>query len=344
MTDPLDPVLAMRSRAGFVERLHRGRLAVADGRAPGAPLVAALGDVAARMLPRSSCKILQALPLVESGAADAAGLTPRHLALAGASHQGSAAHAGLAAAWLASIGLSEADLMCGAQEPSDRETRDALIRAGAAPSQLHNNCSGKHSGFLCCAKHMGAPTEGYVDPAHPVQRAVAEATADLAGETVGDFAVDGCSAPNFALSLEGLARAAARIAAAETALSGVRRGAAIRLREAMAAHPFEVAGEGRACTDLMRAGGGRVMVKTGAEGAFIAMLPALGLGIALKIDDGNGAAAECVMAAALVALGALDGADPRVARWAEPAEINRRGLVVGGGRASEAVTGLRLGN
>ncbi len=342
MTESLNPVLAERARAGFVERVHRGRLAVVDGRAEGAPLVFALGDVAAPMLPRSSCKILQALPLVESGAADAAGLTPRHLALAGASHQGSAAHAGLAAEWLASIGLSEADLECGPQEPGDIETRDALIRAGARPSQLHNNCSGKHSGFLCCAKHIGVATEGYVGADHPIQKAVAEAAADLSGAEISDYAVDGCSAPNFAMPLEGLARAAGRIAAAETALSGVRQRAAIRLRDAMAAHPFEVAGEGRACTDMMRAGAGKVMVKTGAEGAFLAMLPEMGLGLALKIDDGNGAAAECVMATALVALGALDAADPRVSKWLAPKEINRRGILCGGGKATEAVTGLRI--
>lgn len=341
MTD-LNPVLATRSRAGLVERVHHGRVAVVDGRSAGAPLIAALGDAKARMLPRSSCKILQALPLVESGAADAAGLTPRHLALAGASHQGSDAHAALAAEWLGSIGLSESDLECGPQEPGDRETRERLIRAGEAPSQLHNNCSGKHSGFLCCAKHMGAPTAGYVLPDHPVQRAVALATAEMAGEEVSGFAVDGCSAPNFALSLEGLARAAARVAAAETALTGSRRDAAIRLREAMALHPFEVAGEGRACTEIMRAAKGRLMVKTGAEGAFIAIWPERGLGLALKIDDGNTAAAECAMAGLLVALGALDAADPAVARYRGPQEVNRRGLVCGGGAPAAAVTGFTL--
>lgn len=340
MSQQPNPVLATRARAGFTERVHQGRVAIVDGRGGG--LVAALGDVDAVFLPRSSCKILQALPMVESGAADAARLSPRRLALACASHQGSDAHAAMAAEWLGEMGFAEPDLMCGAQPSSDMETRERMIRAGEAASQLHNNCSGKHTGFLCQAKHLGAPAAGYVDPGHAVQKAVAQATADLAGEDLSGHAIDGCSAPNFALSLTGLARAMARIAAAETALTGARRDAAIRLREAMAAHPFEVAGEGRACTALMRAGEGRFAVKTGAEGAFIAILPERGLGVALKIDDGNGAAAECVMAGILVALGALDAADPRVAPWLHPQEVNRRGITCGAGAPAAAITGLRL--
>lgn len=337
-----NPVLATRQRAGFVERVHYGRVAIIDGRSAEGALVAALGDVGSAFLPRSSCKILQALPMVESGAADAAKLSQRRLALSCASHQGSDAHAALAAEWLGEMGFCEADLMCGAQDSGDAATRERMIRAGEAPSQLHNNCSGKHSGFLCQAKHFGAPAENYVSSDHPVQQAIAAATAEMAGEEIAGFAVDGCSAPNFALSLTGLARAAARIAAAETALTGARRDAAIRLRSAMAAHPFEVAGEGRSCTGLMRAGAGRFAVKTGAEGAFIAILPEMGLGVALKIDDGNTAAAECAMTGILVALGALEASDERIARWLTPQEINRRGVVCGGGAPSEAITGLRL--
>ena len=182
-----------------------------------------------------------------------------------------------------------------------------------------------------------------VNPAHPVQRAVAEATAELSGENLAGHAVDGCSAPNFAVSLTGLARAAAKFAAAETVLSGVRRDAAIRLRQAMATHPFEVAGAGRCCTELMQAAGGRIAIKTGAEGAFLAILPESGLGVALKIDDGNTVAAECAMTGVLVALGALDPSDPRVEARLEPTEVNRRGVVCGGGAPAEAITGLKLG-
>ena len=334
-----DPILATRQRAGFVEREHRGRLAIVDA---SGELVAALGDVAAPMLPRSSCKIVQALPMVESGAADAARLDDRRLALACASHQGSAAHAALAAEWLGEMDLGERDLLCGAQPPADKPTREALRAEGASASQLHNNCSGKHAGFLCQARHLGAPVEGYVDASHAVQKAVAQATADLAEETPAGFAIDGCSAPNYAISLTGLARSMARIAAAETALTGARRDAAIRLRGAMAKHPFEVAGEGRCCTELMRAGEGRFAVKTGAEGAFIAILPELGLGVALKIDDGNTVAAEGALTGALVALGVVNEADPRVVGWLRPQEVNRRGVVCGDGEPGEAIRTLTL--
>ncbi|MEO0361243.1 MAG: asparaginase [Pseudomonadota bacterium] len=338
MTDAApNPVLAVRSRADYVERVHRGRVAVVDG---AGALVAALGDVETPFLPRSSCKIVQALPLVESGAAE--GLDPRRLALACASHQGSAAHAGAAAAWLAEMGLSEADLMCGPQVPNDGATRHALREAGEAPSQLHNNCSGKHAGFLRLAQALGAPTADYVDPDHPAQRAVRAATAELAEEEPAGHAVDGCSAPNHAISLAGLARSMARFAAAETALSGARRNAAIRLRRAMAAHPFEVAGTGRACTELIEAGGGRFVVKTGAEGSFTAILPERGLGVALKIDDGDRTAAECAMTAILVGLGALDAGDPRVAARLAPEEVNRRGIVCGGGAPGESLRTLTL--
>lgn len=334
----IDPVLVTQTRAGYVERAHLGRVAIVG---PDGDLLFALGDVAAPMLPRSSCKILQAIPMVESGAAAAMKLTPQRLALSCASHQGSHAHAAQAEAWLGEMGLSETDLECGPQPPNDETTFYDLRGRGEAPSQLHNNCSGKHTGFLCLARHLGAPTEGYIDLSHPVQQRVAEVTADLAGEDLSAHAIDGCSAPNFGVSLTGLARAMAKIASAETSLTGARREAAIALRQAKAAHPFEVAGDGRACTDLMRAGRGLV-VKTGAEGAFTAILPDRGLGIALKINDGETRAAEAAMTSILVALGALDADDPQIKKWLTFPQINRRGVICGETRAEDKLRKLTL--
>lgn len=343
MTNPSsNPILATRQRAGFVERVHFGQVAIVDGRSGAGDLVFSLGDVSSAFLPRSSCKILQAMPMVESGAADAAKLSPRRLALSCASHQGSDAHAAFAAEWLGEMGMSEADLMCGAQPSSDRETSHRMIRAGEKPSQLHNNCSGKHTGFLCQARHLGAPLDGYINTDHAVQKGVVAATAELAGEDPAGYAIDGCSAPNLAISPTGLARAMARIAAAETALSGARRDAAIRLRSAMAQHPFEVAGEGRACTTLMRAGEGRFTVKTGAEGVFTAILPERGLGVALKIDDGNTAAAESAITAILISLGALSADDPRISALLHPQEVNRRGVNCGSGAPDDSLLRITL--
>lgn len=189
-------------RGGRLESCHAGHAVIWDQ----GGIQESWGDPGTIIFPRSSCKMIQALPLVESGAADAAGLTDRHLALACASHQGAALHVGMTGQWLAGLGLAEADLRCGSHEPYDSEERNRLIRADEAPCQLHNNCSGKHCGFLTATQHMKAGPE-YVEVDHPLQRAIRGATEEVTGEAVAGYGIDGCSAPNFAMSLAGLARA-----------------------------------------------------------------------------------------------------------------------------------------
>lgn len=289
-------------RGGRAESLHSGHAVVcaADG-----SVIEAWGDPAALIYPRSSCKMIQALPLVESGAG--AALSAEHLALACASHQGGARHVGLVARWLADLGLGEADLRCGAHEPGDRAEWERLIRAREAPSQLHNNCSGKHAGFLMLGQHLGGGPD-YVGIGHPVQRAVRAAFEEVTGAESPGWGIDGCSAPNFVCTLRGLAAAMARFAAAgET--GGARGRAMLRLRRAMVAHPGLVAGDGRACTELMRAMRG-VAVKTGAEAVFVAILPESRRGIALKIVDGGMRAAEAAIVALLAREGVLDRRHP----------------------------------
>jgi L-asparaginase II len=308
-------------RGGRLESLHLGH-AVVFG--PGG-IEAAWGDPAAVIFPRSSCKMIQALPLLESGAAAAAGLTDRQLALACASHQGAAVHTQAVTAWLADLGLAEPDLRCGAHLPNDPDARMALICSDTAPCQIHNNCSGKHAGFLTLTRHLRAGPE-YVDPAHPVQLAVRAAFEEVTSETSPGFGIDGCSAPNFATTVAGLARAMAFFAAADP-VGNRREAAAARLARAMMAYPEMVAGEGRACTDLMRAMGGRVAVKTGAEAVFVAILPEQRLGIALKIMDGATRASEAAIVALLVKLGALAPKHPVVAQYLDGPQKNWRGLV-----------------
>lgn len=291
-----NPVLVEATRGGLVESRHRGAYAVinADGR-----VVAAQGDIERITFPRSSMKILQALPLVESGAADAFACTPAELALACASHGGEPMHVEAVGTWLARIGRGEADLVCGPQAPYHAPTAEAMIREGRRPCRLHNNCSGKHAGFLTLARHLGAPAAGYDRREHPVQRAVFAAVAGLTGESEDmPFGIDGCAAPAPAFPLRALALAMARIAA-PAALPTSRAEAALRLRAAMAEHPELVAGTGRACTRLMRAATPGTVVKVGAEAVYIGILPALGLGLALKIDDGGTRAAELLIAALL---------------------------------------------
>lgn len=309
-------------RGGRVESVHMGHAAICG---EGGTVVDAWGDPSAVIYPRSSCKMLQALPLIESGAADA--LTPAHLALACASHSGGAIHTDLAGRWLADLGLSDADMLCGCHEPWDRSARDGLIRSGAEPCPLHNNCSGKHVGFLMLNQRLGGG-ENYVDPAHPVQRAIRLAFEEVTQEASPGFGIDGCSAPNFATSVTGLARAMATFAVANPD-GDTRDRAAVRLHRAMAAHPELVAGQGRACTDLMRAMGGRATIKFGAEAVYVGILPELKLGIALKIVDGAPRAAEAAMTALLIRAGVLDPAHPAAQARLGGAMRNWRGIGVG---------------
>jgi L-asparaginase II len=319
------------TRGRFVESVHAGHAVLADA----GGVRAVWGDPQTTILPRSSCKMLQALPLIESGAAEEAGLEDAHLALACASHQGAAVHVRAVERWLAALGLGEADLRCGPQTPGDRAERERLRAAGDRPGQVHNNCSGKHAGFLTLARRLRAGPD-YVEPEHPAQRAVLAAFEEMTGETSPGYGIDGCSAPNFACTLAGLAQAMARMARPE-GLGRSRGRAAERLVAAMMGHPLLVAGEGRSCTELMGAAPGRVALKTGAEGVFCAILPERGLGVALKVADGATRGAEAAIAALLVRLGVLDRAAPMAAKWGWGLVLNRRGLPVGAIRPSPAL-------
>jgi L-asparaginase II len=311
-------------RGEFLECVHNGQAVVVDG---SGQIVEAWGDPHSVVLPRSSSKMIQALPLIESGAADRFGLTTEQLALACASHNGAHIHTDRVNAWLADLGLSDDDFRCGTQVPNDPAARDELTCAHAKPCQVHNNCSGKHAGFLTLNRHLGGGAE-YIDPDHPVQQAVLAAHQEVNGEACPGHAIDGCSAPNFASSLVGLARAMAFFANANAGKSA-RDSAAVRLREAMMAHPALVAGEGRACTELMREMRGKAAIKTGAEGVFIGILPEQGLGIALKIQDGATRASECAMAALLARYGVLDPDSPAARKRMQAPLLNRRGIDCG---------------
>ena len=302
--DRSSPVLVEVMRADLVESRHHGNAAVvdADGR-----IVDSWGDIDRPMYPRSAFKAIQALPLVESGAADAFELDDRHLALACASHSGEPQHVGLVMEWLARIGCAVKDLECGAQRPIDQKAADSLLAAGESWTAAHNNCSGKHTGMLTTARHMGEPTSGYIDVNHPVQRRVADALEAMSGFAVSgpQRGIDGCSLPAFIMPLRALATAMARYAD-PSALPAPRKAAVLRIRNAWGAHPYLVAGRERFCTRIMTAVNGRFTVKTGAEGVLCASLPEQGLGIALKIGDGAGRAAGVAMAALLRRLGAID--------------------------------------
>jgi L-asparaginase II len=295
-----NPVLVEVLRGAIVESAHRGSIAVfdADGNS-----VWEIGDTARPVFPRSAVKAIQALPLVESGAADAFGFGNRELALACASHSGEPAHVELARAMLAKAGLDETALECGAHWPSSHGATIALSGAHGVPNALHNNCSGKHSGFLCTCVHAGIAHRGYVKAGHALQEMVRDAMQAVTGAAhgAGERATDGCSIPTYAVPLRSFALGFARMATAK-GFGPERAKAAKRLLSACMAEPFFVAGTGRADVALMQAAPGRIFVKGGAEGVYCAALPELGLGIALKCDDGAGRASESMIAAVIAKL------------------------------------------
>jgi L-asparaginase II len=299
-----NPILVEVRRGPLVESRHRGAVAVAD--ADGSSVLA-IGDVKTPVFPRSAIKALQALPLVEGGAADRYGFGDEELALACASHSGEPAHVAGVERMLAKAGLDSSALRCGAHWPSSQDAAAALARTGK-PSALHNNCSGKHAGFLCVACTMGVDYADYWRPEHPVQRRVRATIEDFTGAALGQdtCAIDGCSVPTWAVPLEKLARAFAKFGTGH-GIARSRADAAARLRQACAAKPWFVAGTGRFCTDIMQLFGARVFVKTGAEGVYCGALPEQGLGIAIKCDDGAGRAAA-IMAAVIARFLPLDAA------------------------------------
>ena len=185
-------------RGAFLESVHSGHAVVCDEKGQ---IVQSWGDPTQIILPRSSSKMIQALPLITSGAADKAGLTTEQLALSCASHQGAAIHTDRVGAWLETLGLGDDDFRCGPQEPADKEARDTLIRSYETPCQIHNNCSGKHAGFLTLTQYLRAGPE-YVDLDHPVQKACLDAFQEVTQETSPGFGIDGCSAPNHACTLD----------------------------------------------------------------------------------------------------------------------------------------------
>ena len=322
------PVLVEVTRGGLAESSHRGAVAVVDA---AGRLVFGLGDVAMPVYPRSSIKPIQALPLVESGAAAAFGLGDAELALACGSHHGTPAHVATVMAWLDRVGPGVAALECGEQVPSGAEAARALFAGGGAPAPVHNNCSGKHAGMITTAVHRGEQVAFYVRPEHPVQQRILGTYEQVCGCDLSRAprGFDGCSVPVIAMPLCNLAAGMARLATPHS-LPAPRAKAARRLLAAMAARPDMVEGDGSFCTEGMRAGGGKVLLKGGAEGMYVAILPALGLGIALKIQDGAKRAAEVAMAAVLRRLGAFDAAAmARLADWFTVSLANQAGRTIG---------------
>ncbi|MDM9623603.1 asparaginase [Rhizobium sp. S96] len=332
-----NPVTVEVTRGALVESRHRGAIVAVDG---DGKVVFSVGDIDAGVFPRSACKAMQALPLIESGAADAYGFGNKELALACSSHNGEDEHVALAAAMLARAGRDVETLECGAHWSSSQRVLIHQARIMEKPTALHNNCSGKHAGFVCACCHKDIDPKGYVGYDHPLQQEIRATMQSLTGAVLGhdNCGTDGCSIPTYAVPLRGLAHGFARMTTG-VGLELLRAKASRRLLEACMAEPFYVAGTGRACTALMQIAPGRIFAKTGAEGVFCAAVPEQGIAIALKCDDGHSRAAEAMVAATLSRFFVKD--EPVRAALVAMATVsmhNWNGIHVGDIRAVDALT------
>ena len=324
MSTSQNPILVEVWRGDAIESIHRGAVIVVNS---SGEIVFALGDVERLIFPRSAAKMIQALPLLETGAAEHFKLTDEEIALACASHAGEPGHVIAVERWLTRLGLSVTALQCGTHEPTDTAAMHELAATRQKPTALHNNCSGKHAGFLTTALHLGVDPRNYVRRSHPIQQGVSMALSEMAEFNLqhAPCGIDGCGIPTHAIPLRALANAMCKMAS-PCALGQARRSAVDRILGAMRRNPWLVGGSGRFDTLAMQAGNGGLVVKMGAEGVHVAIAPGAGLGIALKIDDGARRAAEMAMAKILTGLG-LVSSDAN--RLADSTQQNNRGETVG---------------
>ncbi len=327
-TSEINPVVVDVIRRGEVESCHRGSAVVVDR---DGQIVFSIGQSRRFIYPRSSLKFIQAIPLVESGAADHFKLGAKEIAMACASHNAEPFHTETVIAWLKKLGLDSEALECGPTRPLSENAAWELAARGETPTRVHQNCSGKHSGMLTLAKFMGVETRGYSEYQHPTQAAWMKVLGELAGLDIFSmhWERDGCGLPAIFMPMDKLALAYSRFANTDR-LGDVRGAAMQRIRDAVTRYPEMVAGTARCCTGVIRNSRGSVLVKTGAEGVFGGFIPEHGLGFALKVDDGASRGSEVMLGALLEKLGLIDAAlGSTLAQWFNPEIKNSQGHVTG---------------
>lgn len=301
----------------------------------------ALGDIDEPVFLRSSAKPFITAAGVRAGTVERFGFEDRELAVMSSSHSGQAFHVAAVRGILAKIGATVNDLSCGAHAPYDPPAAAALAATGEAPTQLHNNCSGKHAGILALARVLGAPLAGYRDPQHPAQRAILALCERVSDDTFTPdrLGVDGCGIPVYATPLRNAARSFARLASLDELEPG-DAAALARVRAAIVAEPDYLSGTTRFDTDLVRAGNGRLVCKGGAEAVHATAAFDGGIGLVLKVVDGGARAAAPAAIALLHRLGVLDDEQvAALAAHARPVLSNHAGTVVGGIAALDLVAG-----
>ena len=333
-----DVPLTISTRGTHVESVHRGIFAVAD---PRGRIVHAAGDYRQRTYLRSSAKPFQAMSLLITGAADAFGLSDEEIAIVCSSHSGQPEHVQAVTHLLTHVGVSPDSLQCGVHAPLDHAAAQRLVAEGVKPTQLHNNCSGKHAGMLATCKLMGWPLETYLDPSHPLQLLNLETLTAFTGLRADEieFAVDGCGVPAHYIPIGKLATAFARLATGE-GVGDTYQSAATRIRTVMQAYPFLIAGTGRFDTDLMIADSGTIVSKGGAQGVEGIGLLTSGLGFGLKIADGTSSSIGPVSVHVLDLLGAFNGEQRDwIADHTEVVIRNHAGAIVGVMRTTFGIGG-----
>ena len=293
-----NPVLAELKRSNRVENIHRGAFVVVD---ENGKICFSAGDVDRAIFPRSAIKSMQALALFKSGAVQKFDLSNAQIAICCASHHAEPRHIEAVSGLLETIGCTADDLECGAHAPSNRRARNALFEAGEKPGNIHNNCSGKHAGMLAVAKAIGVPLKGYSERNHMAQFLVRQSIEELTGASLSSqmCGTDGCSVPTWAAPLKSFADGFARMATGKN-LDQKTRQATNRIFDAIVENPFLVGGSGTFDTEVMEHFGSRLVCKIGAQGVFCGAIRDLGLGFALKCDDGNMQAAEVMVARMLL--------------------------------------------
>ena len=298
------PLIVEVTRGTMVESRHHIHGVVCDalGR-----IVHSWGDTDLSIYPRSAIKPMQALPLIESGAADASSVSEAEIAIACASHNGEIHHVNLVNKWLMRLGYNFQKLECTGHLSHEMETLHAQVRLGDEITNAHNNCSGKHSGFLATASHFSEPLEGYTNKDPPVQTRLLRILSELGEIDLSNVAkgIDGCGIPVMSMPISALALAAARMSAPD-GLGFKRAKACRRITSAMVAYPYNVAGQNRFDTNIMVAGKGLFAVKAGAEGVHVGMFFKSGLGVAIKCEDGAKRATDVAMANIVNLLGGFD--------------------------------------
>ena len=319
--------LAVVERSGFVESRHAGAAVVLS---PDGEIVARHGNVEALILPRSSLKPLQAVACITAGAV----LEGEQLALSTASHTGTDRHASVVRDILTEGGLTEDDLGCPPAWPTDSATRDELVREHGQTARVRMNCSGKHAAMLRACVATGWSTDGYLDPAHPLQAHIREVVERLSGEKIAHTAIDGCGAPVHALTLTGLARAIHRIGTASDRSPFALHRVAGSLVRAVRENPWTIEGPGRPDTIAIEKLG--VFTKGGAEGVMVMVAPD-GTTVALKMLDGAPRASTVVAATLLARAGGLSDADVAALQTALPLVVLGGGGVVGSIRPGSGI-------